>query len=343
MDLEQRDLRARQRASMAAGTKYADLGFRCVRDHYGSTLREGGGWAPAVRVQVPRWDRAGGQDVAFYVPRSNPTGPKIPLVVFVPNPYEADSVSQGQALLREAVRRNWAFLIPDLASNEVKARPPGSPQAVDYLWNAIRYAQDHSRVDTKGVYLVGRGGGGQTVLMLLDRYSNLPITGTDRVQDPWGGVILLDPITDLTAWHAELLAAKEGARVKELESFLGGAPDDAEAGDRYLNWSPIQKMRYVIGQNIDLYTTIRVGGGVRPLHHIQWFDRLARNYVGGVKVVSENKIQSRVSAEAGDGAKPGTWSGLRFGDYGRASIWLHRSGSPEAWKDRLDRITSASP
>jgi len=235
------------------------------------------------------------------------------------------------------VEMGYAVLVSDIGGGHAAPRAPGSPLAVDYLWNAIRFTQDHNHIDPKRVYLVGAGGGGLTVLKLLERYPHKPFWGSGRGKDAWAGVILVDSVTDLKALHEELTNAGKKEQAARLNSFLSGAPTDPAAAVRYKNWSATGQKEEVLGQKMAFYLTLQPQKKTVQKHHNRWLEGLLERVVGTTSPVTMEKFRDFVwSKVTRDRAE--TWSDELYSTYGVFALWLTRPGSSPDWKQRLTSL-----
>ena len=92
----------------------------------------------------------------------------------------------------------------------------------------MEYAARIAPVDSRNIFLLGCSGGGHAALLTAEDAPDL-----FRAVDVWC------PVSDLTAWHAHLIATRQHY-VHDMEACLGGSP--ADAPDEYALRSPSEHL-----------------------------------------------------------------------------------------------------
>jgi pimeloyl-ACP methyl ester carboxylesterase len=191
----------------------------------------------------------------------NPSAEPAPLLVHL----HSWSARLGAAsLARDCAKRGWAFLSPNFRGPNNRPDACASPVAIRDIVDAVAYAQKHTRVDPRRIYLVGGSGGGHMTLMMAHAEPKL-----------WSAVSAWVPITDLADWHA--FSQKQGSNYhKMLEQACGGPPSPATAAE-YRSRSPLFHLDRAAGLRIDIQVGLRDGhqGSVPVSNSLRAFNRLA--------------------------------------------------------------------
>ena len=194
-----------------------------------------------------------------YFRRSTKEGPQ-PLVVVL-HTWSGDYRQAQNALIPQAVAKDWHYLHPDFRSPNNTPDACCSDRAVEDLDAAIDYAIRRTDVDTTRIYVVGASGGGYAALCFLMRGR--------RTAAAYGAWV---PITDLAAWHEESEArgSRYAADVRACTAS-GDTLDVREARRRsplHLP-TPTQKLRRA---RLSLYAGVRDGvDGSVPITHSLFF------------------------------------------------------------------------
>jgi pimeloyl-ACP methyl ester carboxylesterase len=133
--------------------------------------------------------------------------------------------------------------------------------------SAVKYARQHSDIDSTRIYLIGSSGGGYTALMMLGKHPDI-----------WAGVSAWVPIADLRSWYYQ--TAKAGRKyARDIMNSCGGKPGESEQVDaEYRQRSPITYLSPYIRTPVDINAGIHDGhtGSVPISHSIRAFNALAQ-------------------------------------------------------------------
>lgn len=157
------------------------------------------------------------------------------------------------------VEKGWVFIHPNFRGPNNKPEATGSDLVIQDILSAVEFAKNNSNVDPNRIYLVGASGGGYTALLVAARHP-----------EPWAGVSVWVPITDLTAWYYQTQHLDREFMIN-LETTFGGAPGDSPEIDlAYKNRSPITYLSPSISIPIDINAGIhdgRIDTGSVPISH----------------------------------------------------------------------------
>jgi pimeloyl-ACP methyl ester carboxylesterase len=173
----------------------------------------------------------------------------------------------GVAYVTRSMERRWHFLHPNFRGINRSGAATCSDLAVTDVLDAVEFARQHARVDSRRIYLVGVSGGGMAALQVVAKAPAL-----------WAGVSAWASISDLAAWHAETKARKL-SYTRQIEASCGGPPGAGPAVDfQYWNRSPIHFLAHAAGVPLDLNAGIRDGhdGSVPTSHTLGAFNVLAQ-------------------------------------------------------------------
>lgn len=217
-------------------------------------------------VMVPSSKDGTPQKVVFYVPEgaaADQAGTPAPLLVALHT--WSGGYEQGLGYLPYARERKWVMVAPDFRGPNKRPEACASELAVQDVLDAVRYAQQHARVDATRIYVIGSSGGGHMSLVMAARAPQL-----------WAGVSAWVPISDLAAWHAECTAAKR-PYVQMIELVCGGPPGTVETDAQYRNRSSLFFLAAAKGLPLDINAGIHDGhtGSVPIRHSLRAFNVLA--------------------------------------------------------------------
>lgn len=219
----------------------------------------------------------GAAEPAWFLP--NPSAAPAPLLVHL----HSWSARLGEAsLVKECLKRGWAFLSPNFRGPNKRPEACGSRLAIQDILDAIAFAQKATRVDTRRIYLIGGSGGGHMALMMAQAAPEL-----------WAGVSAWVPITDLAAWHA-FSKTKPSAYAKMMEQACGGPPGSPATDAEYRARSPLFHLARAVGVPIDIQVGIRDGheGSVPVSHALRAFNVLAEANRQAGRSLSAGDIES---------------------------------------------------
>lgn len=247
-------------------------------------------WAGAVEVQIRSTADGTLQPAMFYVPekaRPDAGGTPVPLLVGL-HTWSGD-YRQPTGYLAECQRRGWVFIQPNFRGPNRRPEACASDAAVQDVLDAVAYAQQHARVETKRIYLVGASGGGHMALVMAHRAPHL-----------WAGISSWVPLSDLAAWYRECREAHPPRRYyQDVERVCGGPPGRPETDAQYHKRSPLFHLTAARGVPIDLNAGIHDGhtGSVPISHTLRAFNALAEANGHPEKVFSEADIRIMVREE----------------------------------------------
>lgn len=203
------------------------------------------------------------QPAIFFAPRS---AQPVPLVVAL-HSWSADYRQTGHKAIADwCVENGWAYIHPNFRGPNKRPEATGSELVVADIASAVEYAQGVANIDPEAVYLMGASGGGHASLLMAGRRPDL-----------WAGVSAWVPISDLTAWHAECLAAGRKYH-KDIAASCGGLPGASDAVDaQYRARSPLTHLDAAKGLELHIAAGIHDGhtGSVPVSHTLRAFNELA--------------------------------------------------------------------
>ncbi|MEX0792733.1 MAG: prolyl oligopeptidase family serine peptidase [Pirellulaceae bacterium] len=204
------------------------------------------------------------QPAIFFAPRSEQP---VPLVVAL-HSWSADYRQTGhQAIADWCVENGWAYIHPNFRGPNKRPEATGSELVVADIVSAVEYAQAVAKIDSEAVYLMGASGGGHASLLMAGRRPDL-----------WAGVSAWVPISDLTAWHAECLAAGRKYH-RDIVASCGGLPGESDAVDaEYRARSPLTHLAAAKGLELHIAAGIHDGhtGSVPISHTLRAFNEVAQ-------------------------------------------------------------------
>ncbi|HZO56690.1 MAG TPA: prolyl oligopeptidase family serine peptidase [Bryobacteraceae bacterium] len=195
-----------------------------------------------------------------------PTGIQgtLPLVVHLHSwSSHFDSSEAWQIALKEAQKRNWAFVSPEFRGPNERPEACASPIARQDILDSVDYMKQKYPIDSKRVYLLGGSGGGHMTLVMAAHYP-----------DRWRAASAWVPISDLAAWYEE--SRRRNLRYwRMMEGCTGGTP--ASAANEYKLRSPLPYLHQANGLPIDIQAGIQDGhtGSVPVSHSLRAFNVLA--------------------------------------------------------------------
>lgn len=163
----------------------------------------------------------------------------------------------------EAEKRDWHYLQPDFRGPNNTPDACASSKARQDVLDAVAYAIAHVKVDTSRLYLAGGSGGGHMSLVMAG-----------HAPERWSAVSAWCPISDLSAWHRETMAA--GMKYyRDIEASCGGAPGTSAEVDKEIHdRSPIHFLENIGDLPLEISTGIHDGHtgpngltGSVPIHH----------------------------------------------------------------------------
>lgn len=252
-------------------------------------------------VQIAASGQAGAQRAQFISARDT-----APLIVDLHQWGEDERGHAGNDVpLDDLVyERGWNFIRPALAGPNRTPKACCSEAVIDGIVAAIRYAQEHGRVDPSRIYVVGASGGGYTALCAA-------ASGKvhARAFYAWAS------ITDLDAWYREHITDNYGADVRKCTGSLGTF-NTAEADRRSPFHMPLSQTP------VRIYAGIHDGfsGSVPITHSVKLFNRYAAAYSPAQTISSDDQL-TMIERRQG----PDTEAGRRIG--GRL-IHLQRQAGP---------------
>lgn len=203
------------------------------------------------------------QPAIFYGPRYDRP---VPLVVAL-HSWSADYRQTGhRAIAQWCVENGWAYIHPNFRGPNQRPEATGSELVVADIVSAVEYAQAVANIDPEAVFLMGASGGGHASLLMAGRRPEL-----------WAGVSAWVPISDLTAWHAESLAAGRKYH-KDIVASCGGLPGTSDEVDaEYQARSPLTHLAAAKGLELHIAAGIHDGhtGSVPVSHTLRAFNAVA--------------------------------------------------------------------
>ena len=113
--------------------------------------------------------------------------------------------------------QGWIFLHPNFRGRNRTEEAMGSDLAVEDIRAAVEWARENAAVDLSRIYAIGVSGGGHITQLLAGRTPEI-----------WAGISSWCGISDIAAWHGETSASGRDRYAQEIETALGGAPDESE-------------------------------------------------------------------------------------------------------------------
>ena len=251
-------------ASCASDAQLLTVGQRCLSGccDYGSSMYM---WFRSV-CEV--WYRSSVDGMMlpamFHRPPANPKiwSSGVPLLVGL-HAWTATHKDNGFNILGAwSKRRRWALIVPHMRGPKVGATAIGSATAVQDVFDAIKFAGTHSKVDPRRIYIIGGSGGGAHLALMLAAVA-------PRM---WAGVSLWAPIFDLIKWHHFC----RKSRCRQPASVMEMASKPANARTR----SPSYHLRHGQGGppldiNAGIFDGSGPSGGVPISHALEAFNAVA--------------------------------------------------------------------
>lgn len=231
-----------------------------------------------------------------------------PLVVSL-HSWSGDFNQRNAAMEALANERGWLMLFPNFRGPNNRPEACGSLLAQQDILDALKWTEDHYRVDRQRVYLTGNSGGGHMTMLMVGRY---PQRWT--AASAWVG------ISDLAAWHERHHDTNYGEMMRKV---CQGRPGDSDAVDgQYRDRSPITHLHRSGAVALDIAAGVHDGhkGSVPVSHSLLAFNVIAKANGGAVITDDEIKQISRP-----DGRLENPFSGDQVVDdaFGR-QIYLRR-------------------
>jgi dipeptidyl aminopeptidase/acylaminoacyl peptidase len=180
------------------------------------------------------------QKAMWYAPADQSNG--VPLLVGLHTWGGDYKQKTGNNYYNEVKRRDWAFIFPDFRGPNQTQDAMGSDKTVQDIVDAIRYAQEHAKINPNRIYLCGASGGGFMAMLMAGRHPEI-----------WAGVSAWCGISDIKAWHTYTKQNKSDY-CKQIEKALGGNPDtDKNAMTQALRRSPISWLKNAEKLPLDIY------------------------------------------------------------------------------------------
>ena len=223
------------------------------------------GWPPeVVKISYPCSADQTEQPALFYRPeKDEPVPLLVGLHTWSGNYLQATSAPYA----RWCIDKGWVFIHPDFRGPNTKPEGCGSELAVMDIVDAVSYAKEQAKVDTKRIYLVGVSGGGHAAMLMAARAPEI-----------WAGVSAWVGISDLQAWHRECKEAGRGY-YKHVELSCGGVPGtDAAADEECRRRSPLTYLKPSLRVPLDINAGIQDGhrGSVPISHSLNAFNAVAK-------------------------------------------------------------------
>lgn len=215
---------------------------------------------PGVQEITVKSSLDGVAEPVWFLP--NPSAEPAPLLVHL---HSWSARLGAAALARDCAKRGWAFLSPNFRGPNDRPEACGSRFAIQDILDAVAYAQKHTPIDPRRIYLAGGSGGGHMTLMMAQAAPTL-----------WAAVSAWVPIADLADWHA--FSKKQGSNYhKMLEQACGGPPGSEKTDAEYRNRSPLFHLDRAAGLRVDIQVGIRDGhqGSVPVSNSLRAFNALA--------------------------------------------------------------------
>jgi dipeptidyl aminopeptidase/acylaminoacyl peptidase len=150
--------------------------------------------------------------------------------------------ASGKAYYKEAKKRGWALIFPDFRGPNWTPDAMCSDKAVQDIVDAVEYAKNHAKIDSKRIYLCGASGGGFMAMMMAGRHPEI-----------WAGVSAWCGISDIRAWHA-YNKQKKSRYFKDIEKALGGDPDTSKkAAAEAVKRSPLSYLKNTKKLPLDIW------------------------------------------------------------------------------------------
>jgi len=150
--------------------------------------------------------------------------------------------SSHKAYYKEAQKRGWAFIFPNFRGPNLTPDAMGSDKAVQDIVDAVKYAQEHAKIDSNRIYLCGASGGGFMAMLMAGRHPEI-----------WAAVSAWCGISDIKAWHA-YNKQKKKKYFKNIERSLGGNPDlNKQAANKAIRRSPVSWLKRAKKLPLDIW------------------------------------------------------------------------------------------
>ncbi|MBD3273789.1 MAG: prolyl oligopeptidase family serine peptidase, partial [Candidatus Marinimicrobia bacterium] len=197
------------------------------------------GWPSGVR-EIEYLSQADStfQPALFYQPD---IPQKTPLLVAL-HTWSGDYLQKaGSAYAEWCIENSWTMIHPNFRGPNTTPQATGSSLVVGDILSAVKYARQHSNIDSTRIYLIGSSGGGYTALMMLGKHPDI-----------WAGVSAWVPIVDLRSWYFQ--SAEAGRKyAQDIINSCGGKPGDSEHVDEeYRRRSPVTYLSRDIQTPVDI-------------------------------------------------------------------------------------------
>jgi len=182
------------------------------------------------------------QAALFWKPEETGSG-KVPLLVGL-HTWSGDYTQAGGEAVyaRWCQQMGWAFIHPNFRGRNKSPESMGSDLAVADISSSVEWAKENAEIDETRIYAIGVSGGGHFSMLVA---AKLP--------DLWAGVSAWCGISDIAAWHRETTEAGRTNYAKNIETALGGKPEDSEEIEKSAwNRSPLSALANAKGVALDI-------------------------------------------------------------------------------------------
>lgn len=206
---------------------------------------------------------------ALYWKPEVPAGVKVPLLVALHTWSDSYLQAGGEAKYAEWCMKNgWAFIHPNFRGPNSTPEAMGSDLVIADIRAAVEWAKANAPIDEERIYAIGTSGGGHLAELVAGRLPEI-----------WAGVSAWCGISDIAAWHTDTTAAKRGKYAANIESALGGAPNDSEELRKAAaHRSPITWLKAAGSVPLDINHGIEDGrkGSVPFVHSLRAFNAVVQ-------------------------------------------------------------------
>ncbi|MEP7361742.1 MAG: prolyl oligopeptidase family serine peptidase [Acidobacteriota bacterium] len=214
-------------------------------------------------VSIPATSDGAMQPAVVWFPTGIST--PVPLVVHLHSwSSHFDSSEAWRLALKEAQKRNWAFVGPEFRGPNDRPEACASPTARQDILDAVNYMRKNHKIDAKRIYLLGSSGGGHMTLVMAAHNPKI-----------WRAASAWVPVSDLATWYDES-RQRDSRYWKMMEGCTGGTP--ATAAQEYKLRSPLPYLQQARGLPLDIQDGItdgHNGGSVPVSHSLRAFNVLA--------------------------------------------------------------------
>jgi len=266
--------------------------------------------AAAERTKVLIASSLDGTQQPCYVALPEQHDPAKPAPLLVSLHSWSGDLEQRKPLLEQlAGNEGWICIYPNFRGRNDNPQACGSLAAQQDILDAVDWAKQTYKINSRRVYLTGASGGGHMTMLMVGCHP-----------DVWTAASAWVGISDLASWHSKHAGDGYGEMMRKV---CGGAPGDSDAVDRqYRLRSPLTHLHRAAKVALDISAGVHDGhtGSVPVRHSLDAFNEIAKAAKGNP--ISEAEIQ-QISRKDGRLDKPTASDMVTDASFGRA-IYLRR-------------------